>query len=153
MLKIAASTKLFLSIGLLLGVQAQSPTVKLDNGTFLGTSSGDVSKFLGIPFAQPPWVMNDSLCKHLWQDQLSLNFRVGNLRFNLPQPVALYSGTHNATSFGPSCPQLGVTPGSSDGLPPATATLLAEIGALSFVAANATSEDCMLFSACPNTVS
>ncbi|THH21429.1 hypothetical protein EW146_g170 [Bondarzewia mesenterica] len=34
--------------------RATSPTVRLDNGTFVGTTSGSVSKFLGIPFAQPP---------------------------------------------------------------------------------------------------
>lgn len=33
-----------------------SPTVQLDNATFIGLSSGQVSSFLGIPFAQPPCV-------------------------------------------------------------------------------------------------
>lgn len=31
-------------------------TVKLDNGTFTGISAAGVSQFLGIPFAQPPYV-------------------------------------------------------------------------------------------------
>jgi acetylcholinesterase len=30
------------------------PTVTLDQATFTGESSGQVSKFLGIPYAQPP---------------------------------------------------------------------------------------------------
>ena len=33
---------------------AASPTVKLDNGVFTGTTDGVSTKFLGIPFAQPP---------------------------------------------------------------------------------------------------
>jgi hypothetical protein len=31
-------------------------TVKLDNGTFIGTKSNGITKFLGIPFAKPPSV-------------------------------------------------------------------------------------------------
>ena len=34
--------------------QAVPPVVKLDYGAFTGMTSGDVSSFLGIPFAQPP---------------------------------------------------------------------------------------------------
>ena len=33
-----------------------SPTVQLDNGTFVGISEGNVNKFLGITFAKPPYV-------------------------------------------------------------------------------------------------
>ncbi|RDX48880.1 carotenoid ester lipase precursor [Lentinus brumalis] len=60
------------------------PTVQLDQGTFVGTSDGVASKFLGIPFGKAP---------------------VGDLRFNLPVAVEPYTGTHVATSFGPACPQ------------------------------------------------
>ena len=42
---------------------ATQPTVRLDNGAFVGTVSGDVKRFLGIPFALPPCV---SLC---WRAQ------------------------------------------------------------------------------------
>jgi len=31
-----------------------TPTVKLDSATFVGFTNGSVSRFLGIPFAQPP---------------------------------------------------------------------------------------------------
>lgn len=31
-----------------------STTIKLDDGTFTGTTTGKIDKFLGIPFAQPP---------------------------------------------------------------------------------------------------
>ena len=34
------------------------PTVKLDQGTFLGAVDGLTHKFLGIPYAKPPYVMN-----------------------------------------------------------------------------------------------
>ncbi|KAI0060457.1 carotenoid ester lipase precursor, partial [Artomyces pyxidatus] len=61
-----------------------TPTVQLDAGTFIGQPSGNVSKFLGIPFALPP---------------------TGNLRFRLPVPNLPYSGVHNATAFGHSCIQ------------------------------------------------
>ncbi|KAF8993495.1 carotenoid ester lipase precursor [Cyathus striatus] len=65
-----------------------APTVALDSATFTGATSGSVSKFLGIPFAQPP---------------------VGDLRFRLPQPIPAYNGTYTVTSFGPTCPQQAVT--------------------------------------------
>lgn len=66
-----------------------APVVKLDNGTFTGTSSitGPSSLFLGIPFAQPP---------------------TGDLRFQLPQPNSAYSGTYSASEFGLSCPQMDI---------------------------------------------
>ncbi|MDG2303970.1 MAG: carboxylesterase family protein [Candidatus Binatia bacterium] len=56
------------------------------------TSLGDVQGFeregaawfLGIPYAEPP---------------------VGNLRFKPPVPTAPWTGTFNAASFGPACPQ------------------------------------------------
>ncbi|RXW22492.1 hypothetical protein EST38_g3355 [Candolleomyces aberdarensis] len=60
------------------------PRISVAGGTFVGTTSGSVQKFLGIPFAAPP---------------------VGNLRFRLPQPISTYNGTIDATKYGPSCPQ------------------------------------------------
>ena len=53
----AAAVLLALEAGLTVAAptaRATGPTVKLDNGTFVGTTSGSVSKFLGIPFAQSP---------------------------------------------------------------------------------------------------
>ncbi|KAG5654308.1 hypothetical protein H0H81_004727 [Sphagnurus paluster] len=61
-----------------------APTVKLDAATVTGTSSGRLSKFLGIPFAQPP---------------------TGDLRFRLPQPIPAYTGNFAATKYGLSCTQ------------------------------------------------
>ncbi|KAI0029235.1 Alpha/Beta hydrolase protein [Vararia minispora EC-137] len=68
--------------------RATAPSIKLDNGTFVGATSGNVNKWLGIPFAKPP---------------------LGDLRFNLPQPNDPYSGTYTVTSFGKSCPQQAIS--------------------------------------------
>ena len=35
---------------------ASGPTVTLDSGTFQGVTDGVTNKFLGIPFAKPPYV-------------------------------------------------------------------------------------------------
>ena len=38
-------------------VERAAPTVTLDGATFTGVTSGTHTKFLGIPFAQPPCVL------------------------------------------------------------------------------------------------
>ncbi len=38
------------------GAAAALAAVKLDGATVIGTSDGTVTKFLGIPFAEPPYV-------------------------------------------------------------------------------------------------
>ncbi|KAF8808598.1 carotenoid ester lipase precursor [Phlegmacium glaucopus] len=58
------------------------PIVKLKYGSFQGNSTGNLDKFLGIPFAAPP---------------------VGNLRFAPPQPPVAFSGIRQVTTFGPAC--------------------------------------------------
>ncbi|TCD60884.1 hypothetical protein EIP91_009375 [Steccherinum ochraceum] len=63
---------------------SNSPTVVLDDGTFTGVTDGTSNRFLGIPFAVPP---------------------TGDLRLRLPVANSLYDSTHDATSFGPACPQ------------------------------------------------
>ncbi|KAJ7494862.1 sterol esterase [Mycena galericulata] len=65
---------------------SDSPTVSLDYGVFQGATDGNLSKFLGVPFARP----------------------VG--RFQLPEPPLPLSGLQDATKFGPACPQQALTP-------------------------------------------
>jgi para-nitrobenzyl esterase len=63
---------------------ASQPKVTIDSGTIKGKSHGNVSAFLGIPYAAPP---------------------VGDLRWKPPMPVAAWSGTRDATEFGSRCMQ------------------------------------------------
>ena len=83
-----------------------SPTIQLDQGTFVGTSDGVTNKFLGIPFGQAPYVdvsrRTVAGVTHLTSIGIC---SVGNLRFNLPVAVGPYNGTQDATSYGPACPQ------------------------------------------------
>ncbi|KAJ6468980.1 carotenoid ester lipase precursor [Mycena vitilis] len=62
-------------------VAARAPTVALEYGVFQGAVDGNLSTFLGVPFAQPA------------------------IRFSLPQTPKFLHGKQNATTFGPACPQ------------------------------------------------
>ena len=88
------------------------PAVVLDSGAFIGATDGVTTRFLGIPYAQPPYVF------YLLPRNSSSSFpcSVGDLRFRRPVPIDSYTGTHAAAEFGPSCPQQFVTPTAS--LPP-----------------------------------
>jgi para-nitrobenzyl esterase len=60
----------------------------LETGVLEGTQFGSAKSeaaFLGVPYASPP---------------------IGDLRWKPPQPVHQWTGTRNATEFGPTCPQL-----------------------------------------------
>jgi carboxylesterase type B len=64
---------------------SEDPKVHIKNGTVVGkhVESNEQDQFLGIPFAQPP---------------------IGDLRFNLPQPVnQTWDAPLNATEYGPMC--------------------------------------------------
>ncbi|KAI0081105.1 alpha/beta-hydrolase [Panus rudis PR-1116 ss-1] len=79
---------------LLLGIYAPPLTfaaphaleVKLTSGTFLGSTSDGIDKWLGIPYAEPP---------------------IGELRFRAPVSISRPRlGTTNASNFGNACPQV-----------------------------------------------
>jgi para-nitrobenzyl esterase len=58
--------------------------VRVNGGFLRGVSHGDVTTFLGIPYAAPP---------------------TGDLRWRAPRPAAGWHGVRDASQFGPSCPQ------------------------------------------------
>lgn len=66
--------------------QSTAPTATIKNGVVVGTSSGGIDSFSGIPFAQPP---------------------VGDLRLRAPRSysAAFPGGTLAATKAPPACPQ------------------------------------------------
>ncbi|KAJ7132082.1 Alpha/Beta hydrolase protein [Mycena epipterygia] len=70
------------------------PVVKLSYGPFQGTVVGNVTQFLGMPFAQPP---------------------VGEFRFREPREPVKFVELRMADTFGPACPQqtLSRVPGRS----------------------------------------
>ncbi|KAI0645330.1 carotenoid ester lipase precursor [Trametes meyenii] len=63
---------------------APLPVVFLDNATIIGATDGTTTRFLGIPYAQPP---------------------IEDLRLHLPRPVPPYHGLIDATTFGNQCLQ------------------------------------------------
>ena len=74
-----------LLLGLALPMAASAgPTVTVESGQLQGLAENDAAIFRGIPYAAPP---------------------VGDLRWRPPQPPAKWSGTRDAVSFGPACPQ------------------------------------------------
>ncbi|KZV76147.1 alpha/beta-hydrolase [Peniophora sp. CONT] len=82
---------------------SHTPTVMLDNGSFVGVSQGPVSVFRNIPYAKPP---------------------VGDLRFRLPVVNDPYSGAFNATTYGPACIQQVFNDTATSDLNPAAANVL-----------------------------
>ncbi|KAJ7339981.1 carotenoid ester lipase precursor [Mycena albidolilacea] len=74
-------SQLFLALEIFVLVTAGGPLVSLDYGTFQGAADGNLTKFLGIPFARP------------------------TARFDIPRPPLPLRGLQNATAFGPACPQ------------------------------------------------
>jgi para-nitrobenzyl esterase len=64
--------------------QTSGPTVTIDSGALVGTRSGDVDSFKGIPYAAPP---------------------TGERRWMPPELPASWTGQRDATKFGWICPQ------------------------------------------------
>jgi len=59
-------------------------TISISTGTLRGAEDDGILRFLGIPFAAPPF---------------------GALRFAPPAPPAPWEGERDATAFGPTAPQ------------------------------------------------
>ncbi len=75
-------------------VQAAEVEVRIDTGLIAGQANGAVEVFKGIPFAAPP---------------------VGPLRWEPPQAAAAWTGTRDASAYGPACPQAINTGGRPNG--------------------------------------
>jgi len=73
---------------LTLGATAQAQTRPTQSGPVKGITVGDVAEFRGIPYAAPP---------------------VGKLRWRAPETPATWSGTRDASAYGPACEQLETT--------------------------------------------
>ncbi len=73
-------------------------TVTTRFGDLRGSAQGGIRKFLGVPFAQPPFGAN---------------------RFELPKPIEPWTGARDAFEFGPTAPQspyageIGKLPGTT----------------------------------------
>ena len=88
--------------------------MKLDDATVIGITEGPSTSFLGIPFAQPPYVLLSTRSHYNSLGHL-LGRSVGNLRLQLPQPIVRHTGIINATAFGNQCVQQKM---DSPALPP-----------------------------------
>ncbi len=61
-----------------------APVVATRAGSVRGSAAGGVTRFLGIPYAKPPF---------------------GELRFAAPEPAAAWDGVRDATAFGATAPK------------------------------------------------
>lgn len=68
------------------GSKAKTPAIVTASGPLKGIIVGNISEFLGIPYAAPP---------------------VGNLRWTPPQPFGPWQGLLDASTFGNQCTQGG----------------------------------------------
>ena len=66
--------------------QSKTPAIVTSSGPLKGIIEGNISEFLGIPYAAPP---------------------VGDLRWTPPQPFGKWNGLLDASSFGSPCTQGG----------------------------------------------
>ncbi|CAK4031873.1 Lipase 5 [Lecanosticta acicola] len=95
------------------------PSVTIENGTVVGSSSEGVDSFKGIPYAQPP---------------------VGNLRLRPAQSITTSFGTIQATGSPSSCPQF-FTQVDTDNVPEDAVGVLLDSPLLQ--EATMSSEDCL----------
>jgi len=99
--------------------RAAEPSVTIQNGTVIGSTSSGVDSFKGIPFAQPP---------------------VGNLRLRAPQSINKSFGTLTATAQPRACPQFQTQVNTSN-IPQDALGLLSDTPLLQTI--NNAGEDCL----------
>jgi carboxylesterase type B len=97
-------SQLFLAFEIFALVTAGGPLVSLDYGTFQGAADGNLTKFLGIPFARPTYAS----CHDI--DISRSDIGTHRARFDIPRPPLPLRGLQNATAFGPACPQQALEP-------------------------------------------
>lgn len=68
---------------------AMAAPITIDGGRVEGSTSGEIQRFRGIPYAAPP---------------------VGPLRWRVPAPVLRWNGVKRANAYSPACPQEGNYP-------------------------------------------
>ena len=82
-----------------LGLRDTSPpTVTLDSATVIGKTNGTVTQYLGLPYAQPPYVA--TYVQFFLADTSYRVVSVGDLRLRPPHTLSSFSGILNATEFG-----------------------------------------------------
>jgi hypothetical protein len=103
---VAAAAQLECSMESPITDNTAAPVVTIQNGTVVGTTSGAVDIFLGIPYAQPP---------------------VGALRLRPPESINHTYGILNATLIPTACPQMSQPQFNGSALPPDLAALLESV--------------------------
>ncbi|KAF4456106.1 triacylglycerol lipase [Fusarium austroafricanum] len=99
--------------------RAAKVTVAVPSGTVIGSSSGKVDSFRGIPFADPP---------------------TGSLRLKPPKKLSKALGNFDASGLtGPSCPQMFISTGGQDVIQ----KFLSDFLAIPFLTPITGQEDCL----------
>ena len=76
-----------------MAIMSESPEIRTTLGIVRGEESAGIRRFLGIPYAAPPFGAN---------------------RFRAPQPVPAWTDVREATGFGPTPPQLPYAGATAD---------------------------------------
>ncbi|KAM0417038.1 hypothetical protein ACHAPT_012943 [Fusarium lateritium] len=99
--------------------RADKVTVAVPSGTVIGSSSGKVESFRGIPFADPP---------------------TGSLRLKPPKRLSKSLGKFDASGLiGPSCPQMFISTGAEDVI----SKFLSDFLSIPFLQVVTGQEDCL----------
>ena len=109
-------------------VSAIAPVADLSNGKYQGytNATSGLTYFLGICYAAAPYVLLLYIIYSFWLTWkgrlLTYIYRVGHLRFRVPNAPPSFSGTHDATKYGVACIQQPSLVLSFPGIPPISIT-------------------------------